>query len=214
MGSKFIFLRIRKIKAISSFSFLRCAFCFPMAASCCLLLSPLYHCLDSLRLPQEGKVDIYVEAFGLTISRGSFFARSQAACHWYKHIFRAVWEEVDRLRQWPSDVTGEEFSVFFVSHKCWQAVSPTAPLTHIFHTTPQDAPLFFFFFIDLERCSTSIWASSVFEWSLAAGVDLCCCLIGWECGSAQGQRCLSVSSSSQKNTAGQTSDVRARTIIK
>lgn len=66
------FIRIRKIKAISSFCSLRCAFCFPMAASCCLLLSPLYHCFDSLRPPQEGKVDIYVEAFWLTISRRSF----------------------------------------------------------------------------------------------------------------------------------------------
>lgn len=72
VGSKLIFLRIRKIKAISSVCSLRCAFCFPMVASCCLLLSPLYHCLDSLRPPQEGKVDIYVEAFRLTILRRSF----------------------------------------------------------------------------------------------------------------------------------------------
>lgn len=70
--SKHIFLRRRKIKAISSSCSLRCAFCFPMAASCCLLLSPLDHCLDSLSPPQEGKVDIYVEAFGLTISRRNY----------------------------------------------------------------------------------------------------------------------------------------------
>lgn len=72
MGSEHIFLRIRQIKAISSICSLRCAFCFPMAASCCLLLSPLCHCLDSLRPLQEGRVDIYVEAFDLTISRRSF----------------------------------------------------------------------------------------------------------------------------------------------
>ncbi len=71
MGTQHTFLSIRKRKAISSSCSLRCAFCFPMAASCCLLLSPLYHCLDSLRPPQEGKVDIYVEAFELTMSRRS-----------------------------------------------------------------------------------------------------------------------------------------------
>lgn len=73
---RYIFLRIRKIKAISSSCFLRCAFCFPMAASCCLLLSPFCHCLDSLRPPQEGKVHIYVKAFRLTVSRSSFCAGS------------------------------------------------------------------------------------------------------------------------------------------
>lgn len=58
-------------QSFSSFCSLRCAFGFPMTASCCLLLSP-HHCLDSLRPPQEGKVDIYIEAFGMAISRRGF----------------------------------------------------------------------------------------------------------------------------------------------
>lgn len=140
MGSRHIFLRIRKIKAISSFCSMRCAFCFPMAASCCLLLSLLCHCLDSLRPPQEGKVDIYVEPFGLTISRRSIFPDLGSLPLIQSFLQSTLGKKMYRLRQWLLDLTGDDFSCVF--QKCRQAASLKAPLTHTFQRTP---PMFLFF---------------------------------------------------------------------
>lgn len=141
MGSEHIFLRIRKIKAISSFCSLRCAFCFPMAASCCLLLSPLYHCLDSLRPPQEGKVDIYVEAFGLTISRRSFCPNSGRLPLIQTFIHSALGKK--QTGSGSGCQTGEAFS--FVSHKRRQAASQKCSTNTHF---PQNSIRLLLFFSD------------------------------------------------------------------
>lgn len=41
-------------------------------------VAPAYHCLDSLRPPREGKVGIYFETFGLSITEASAAVRQQS----------------------------------------------------------------------------------------------------------------------------------------
>lgn len=59
---------------------LRCILSFPWLPRVACCLSPR-HCLDSLRPPQEGKVDIYIEAFGMATSRRGFLSGPRQSCH-------------------------------------------------------------------------------------------------------------------------------------
>lgn len=59
---------------------LRCILSFPWLPRVACCLSPR-HCLDSLRPPQEGKVDIYIEAFGMAMSRRGFLSGPRQSCH-------------------------------------------------------------------------------------------------------------------------------------
>lgn len=109
----------------------------PHVACCC---PPLYHCLDSLRPPQEGKVDIYVEAFRLTTCRRSFCPDPGSLpliltfIHSSLGINRQVQTAALTFNRW-------DFVCLLYPER-WQAASPNIVLRHIFHHAPLDAALF------------------------------------------------------------------------
>lgn len=63
--------------------------------------------------------------------------------------------KTDRLRQWFSDSNRWGF-LFCIPRAMAGCVTNRSTNTHIFHGPPPDTPLFFFFPIDLERCSISV----------------------------------------------------------
>lgn len=120
----------KKHKVTSLSPSLSGAFSFPMVASCCLLLSLHYHCLDSLKLLQEGKVDIYVEAFRLTICK-SALAFALAAWHWYKLLVKAV--GVKRTGSYQCLAWNRWGLQCLFSHWHCQFEPTSSPLIHSFH---------------------------------------------------------------------------------
>lgn len=127
----------------SSFCSLRCAFGFPMTASCCLLLSP-HPCLDSLRPPQEGKVDIYIEAFGMAISRRGFCRDPGSLLQKRKNIKTKEKQnkKLKTIKKNPPILVaskGQTNHFFFAFYK---ATSPKDPQTYLFYWTSLDAFLF------------------------------------------------------------------------
>lgn len=157
----------------------RSAFPWLLHVACCC--PPSVIVWTAWGLLQYGKVDIYAEAFRLTVSRRRFFPPLIQSFHSYwggkRHAGSDSGSRVEQVRLFPAS---------FVSHAAHRSAAPVLSI----------------------RSGTMLHLSLAPECVPAMATPPRRALIGWGGSSSWGQRCVLVSSSVQKNTAGRTSDVR------